>query len=271
MNCSKCGSKIVDGKNFCSQCGTPVRIVPHTSVHEHGDPLSHTRSADLTRTRTMPAEPGGYRGSRRMYRADIVFAFDSTGSMGPYIEGLKNTVIGFSHDLEDNHIDVRLGLVEYRDLKCGEPINNHGFAGSAERFRGLVGGLKDEGGGDEPESAIDALCEALNMPFRDNAARIIALITDASYHEPGENGATMEDVCQRLRAEKVVAYVIGPDLPGYVRLTDSMGGILFNIESDPEGFRQIVKSLGKSISETVPRLTDVRTAADAALSRTRVR
>lgn len=271
MNCPKCGNTVADDKNFCAQCGTPMRASTLGPSRTHMSTSTHPRPADMARTRPLPVEPAVHTGARRLYRADIVVVFDCTGSMGPYIEGIKNTVIGFSRDLEDHNIEARLGLVEYRDLKIGEPTNVHGFARAAEEFRSWVAGLDDHGGGDEPESAIDALCSALEMPFREDAVRIVTLITDASYHEPSETGRTMNDVCRDFRTRRIVAYVIGPDLPGYARLADCMGGILFNIESDPEGFRRIVQSLGKSISQTVPRMTDVCSAADRALGRTRVR
>jgi hypothetical protein len=219
-----------------------------------------------------PDQERAAEGKRKRYPTDIVVMFDCTGSMGPYIQGMKDMTISFSRDLEANNIDARLGLVEYRDVKIGEATRVHGFASTADEFRRWVGALDATGGGDEPESAIDAGFSALQgMPFRDGATRIFVWITDASYHEPAENGQTMETLVRELTAKRTVAYVIGPDLPGYVRLADAMGGIFFDISKNPEEFRRIVKSLGKSISETVPRMRDIRAARDAALSRTRVR
>jgi hypothetical protein len=191
--------------------------------------------------------------------------------MGPYISGMKDMAIGFSRDLEDNAIDARLGLVEFRDLKIGEETRVYGFAGEPDTFRSWIGVLKDSGGGDEPESAIDGMYSAMGMDFRPDATRIAALITDAPPHDPGENGHTMSDLNKDIRSQKLVTYVIGPEIPGYVNLANAMGGVFFNIRKDAEGFRRIVKSLGKSISETVPRMRDIRAAADAALARTRVR
>ena len=271
MNCSKCGSTVVVGKGFCTQCGNAITPEASEPSRPHTRPSVNQRAADMGRTRFLPAGQTRHQPVRQVYRTDIVFAFDATGSMGRHMDNLRDTTIAFSRDLESNNIDSRFGLVEYRDLTHGEPIHNHGFARTPEEFRSWIAGLREHGGVDEPESAIDALSAALEMPFRDGATRIVTLITDASYHEPGENGRTMESVCQEFRSKKIVAYVIGPDLPGYLLLTESMGGMLFNLESDAAGFRRIVKSLGKSISETVPRMTDVRAAADAALGRTRVR
>lgn len=285
MNCSTCGSPIPDAAAFCVQCGSKVAKEDTAPSVRSAATTAYASRADMQKTRAMPA--GGDTGTadkrggvaqprvserkRARYPTDIVVLFDCTGSMGPYIDGMKDMTIGFSRDLEANNIDARLGLVEYRDVKIGEPTRVHGFAATPEEFRGWTGALRANGGGDEPESAIDAGFSAIKeLSFRDNATRIFVWITDASYHEPAENGQTMETLIRELAARKTVAYVIGPDLPGYGRLADGMGGIFFDIRKNPEEFCRIVKSLGKSISETVPRMRDIRAAADAALSRTRV-
>lgn len=290
MNCPNCSSPIADGAAFCAQCGTKISA-PHrasstggrrsekTSVYSSRADLHKTRAMKETGRRSQAQSDlrqvgGGHQTGRRqshpIYPTDLSIIFDCTGSMQPYIDGLKNMVIGFSRDLESNNIDVRLGLVEYRDVKIGEATIVHGFANSPDQFRNWIGSLQAMGGGDEPESAIDAGYSGINeLSFRENATKVFTWITDASYHEPAGNGQTMDALIQELVTRRIITYVIGPDLPGYRRLADAMGGILFDIRNNPEEFRRIVKSLGQSISETVPRMRDIRAAADAALSRTK--
>lgn len=290
MNCPNCSSPLTEGAAFCVQCGTRLEL--HEPAHTAGGHRAEKTSAyssraDLHKTRAMTEDGKRAQAAARShqptagrqrtagksharYPTDVTFVFDCTGSMGPYIEGLKDMTIGFSKDLEENNIDVRLGLVEYRDVKIGEATKVHGFAKSPEQFRGWVGSLRATGGGDEPESAIDAGYSGLKeLSFRGNATQVFTWITDASYHEPAENGQTMDALIQELVKRRAITYVIGPELPGYRRLADCMGGIFFDIRNNPEEFRRIVKSLGKSISETVPRMRDIRAAADAALSRTK--
>lgn len=290
MNCKKCSSPLAEGAVFCVQCGTKVTVpqpAPNNGGRRAAKTSAYSSRADLNKTRAMtedgrnsqpqssPPQAGvrrqaGRRQSHPRYPTDLCFVFDCTGSMQPYIDGLKDMVTGFSRDLESNNIDVRLGLVEYRDVKIGEATIVHGFANSPDEFRGWIGSLRAMGGGDEPESAIDAGYSGINeLSFRDNATRVFAWITDASYHEPAENGQTMDALIQELVKRRIITYVIGPELPGYRRLADAMGGIFFDIQNNPEEFRRIVTSLGKSISETVPRMRDIRAAADAALSHTK--
>ncbi len=55
-------------------------------------------------------------------KADIVFVFDTSNSMGGEINELSAVVRDFATDLGASRIDYRLGLVEFRDfpITCGE-------------------------------------------------------------------------------------------------------------------------------------------------------
>src|SRR5512144_1655903 len=52
------------------------------------------------------------------HRVDVVFAVDTTGSMGGLIEGAKRTVWSIAKHIQDidPQADLRVGLVAYRDL-----------------------------------------------------------------------------------------------------------------------------------------------------------
>src|SRR5688572_30740279 len=50
-------------------------------------------------------------------KIDIVFAVDTTGSMGGLLDGAKRTVWSIANQVRDieNKADLRIGLVAYRD------------------------------------------------------------------------------------------------------------------------------------------------------------
>src|SRR4026208_1385681 len=52
------------------------------------------------------------------HQIDVVFAVDTTGSMGGLIDGAKRTVWSIATHIRktDEQADVRIGLVAYRDL-----------------------------------------------------------------------------------------------------------------------------------------------------------
>jgi len=59
-------------------------------------------------------------------KVDIIFVFDTSGSMGGEISELSATARDFAADLGSYRIDYRLGLVEFRDFpqSCGESKKN---------------------------------------------------------------------------------------------------------------------------------------------------
>ena len=138
------------------------------------------------------------------YAVDLVFCVDATGSMAGLIDKVKQAALGFHGLLTEamsrkgKHVDaLRIRVVSFRDFFAdGEA----GFAASpffslpAEEadFSAFVSALRADGGGDEPESALEALATALSSEWTRAGARrrhIVVMYTDASAH-PLERGAT---------------------------------------------------------------------------------
>ncbi|MCE9564091.1 MAG: VWA domain-containing protein [Planctomycetes bacterium] len=119
-------------------------------------------------------------------QADIVFVLDVTSSMQWAIDDLKNGIGKFADTLAKARIDYRLGLVAFRDVTVkGEKVEvvefNTGdvFTADGTVFREKVGTFRASGGGDIPESSLEAITAASNMPFRKSATKVLLLITDA--------------------------------------------------------------------------------------------
>src|SRR5437763_6605665 len=84
------------------------------------------------------------------HRVDVVFAVDTTGSMGGLIEGAKRTVWSIATHIRttDPDADLRIGLVAYRDI--GDDYVTRDFALTSDLdavFRELSG-YRAAGGGD---------------------------------------------------------------------------------------------------------------------------
>jgi len=125
-------------------------------------------------------------------KADVVFVFDCTGSMGNEIDAVKETIVTFADIFEKEKVKLRLGLVEFRDLTEGEEVNAHMFSSgtftrSAAEFKSAISGLVATGGGVEPESSFEAIVEACRMDWGDGQ-RVILLITDAPPHTKSGTG-----------------------------------------------------------------------------------
>jgi hypothetical protein len=135
---------------------------------------------------------------------DLIFILDITGSMQPFIDGLKKKCIAFADLVGRNGYDIRLGLVAFGDVEINEPITTFEPTADVAVFQKHVGGLQLLNGGDEPESTVEALRKALQIPFRPGAKVCFVHITDASCH----HAEKLPDVAEELKRRSITTYVV---------------------------------------------------------------
>ena len=169
-------------------------------------------------------------------RADIVFAIDTTSSMSNAINKVKAYVNKFASGLENKDVNYRFGLVEYRDI-YEDGINttiNHGWYNDADSFKTEISKLSVSGGGDTPESAVDALYMARSMKYRPSVNKYIVLITDAEYKNGIKNNRnyTMDDEIAELSKNNFCVSVVSNDYSQYNNLINKTKGISASISSD---------------------------------------
>jgi hypothetical protein len=131
---------------------------------------------------------------RLRYAVDIVFCIDVTGSMGPILDRVKANALRFYDDVQKNLTDkgknvdeLRVRVIAFRDFKAdgAAALQESPFfslpgeqAGFAEFVRGLV----PEGGGDAPESGLEAVALAIHSPWTasgDRRRQVIVVWTDS--------------------------------------------------------------------------------------------
>ena len=139
--------------------------------------------------------------------ADIVILIDTTGSMSPSIAQLKEKCVAFSAQLARQNLKHRFALIGFGDAEEGKWLDRHPFRVDAETFRRDVDSLARFDGGDLPESALDALEEALDLPFDAKSIRRIYLVTDALFHEPTRKGTRASELATRLERSKILLTV----------------------------------------------------------------
>jgi len=138
------------------------------------------------------------------YAVDIVFCIDVTGSMTPVIDAVKNNVRSFHTRLESTMAEksksisqLRVRVVAFRDFadNASDAIEQTGFLTLPDQvaeFERFVQGLRATGGGDEPESGLEALSIAIDSQWErglDRRRHVIAMFTDASAHPLGDAAA----------------------------------------------------------------------------------
>ncbi|NVO01563.1 MAG: VWA domain-containing protein [Bacteroidetes bacterium] len=141
-------------------------------------------------------------------QADIAIILDVTGSMSNEIADVRDNIVEFADSLVQNGIDVRLGMVTFRDVV--EDV--FPFTSNVFDFQQFVALQNANGGDDADENSLEALHSGCQMGFRPEANRIFIWITDAGYHiapSPWTN-LTVNDVVSELISNSVKVYAIAP-------------------------------------------------------------
>lgn len=163
---------------------------------------------------------------------DFVFIVDITGSMQPQIDGVVENLLTFTNSLATRGIDYRLGLILFNDAieRVFQPTKE------TDIFLNWIKNVRAIGGGDEKENALEALVATCNrIKFRPEANRVAILITDAPYHQRGENGdgltsETTESVIERLNKNDLRVFSISPaKLKNYQILSEATRGTNYDI------------------------------------------
>ncbi len=194
--------------------------------------------------------------SPRFNQADIIFVIDSTGSMGDVINNVKENVQKFSENLISQGLDIRFGIVDYRDIEReDEETVLHYLDGSqwftdAVSVKQVLSNIEADGGGDEPESALDALGLVADddIYWRSGAQKFAFLLTDASFKTSNSYGyESLDEVVDALKAKDIVTSVVtsSSKASAYSSLKNTGGEIFKNINSDE--FYTDLKALSDSI------------------------
>jgi hypothetical protein len=169
----------------------PAVEAPATTAPSVSDAPA-TPPAEQTSLAAPPPAPRGL-----SYAVDIVFCIDVTGSMTPILDQVKANALRFYDDVQSNltakgkNIDeLRVRVVAFRDIVAdGEAALQESpfFALPTEQggFSEFVNGLVAEGGGDAPESGLEAVALAMTSPWTtrgDRRRQVVVVWTDQPAH-----------------------------------------------------------------------------------------
>lgn len=138
--------------------------------------------------------------------ADVVFLFDSTGSMGAGLASVQDSIMAFTDFLDDSGLDVKVGAVTFGDAFDTVQDTTSPDRGTSLRatetpdfdvdarptfpltedvgaFQTFVAEDAPRGGGDGPENALGALEFGFeDLAWRAGAQRLLIVITDICAH-----------------------------------------------------------------------------------------
>jgi uncharacterized protein YegL len=131
---------------------------------------------------------------------DVAIVLDTTGSMGDEMEFIQTEITSIVDSVRRNagNVDVRIGVVAYRDDGDEYVVKSFGMSNGAVAARNAIAALDAGGGGDTPEAMDKAMQAAERLQWRPNAAKAVLVIADAPPHDEGMK-ATL-DAANRMRS-----------------------------------------------------------------------
>lgn len=283
--CSRCAAANSDSAKFCSECGLTLTAeapakpvldpVTRLDVAQMAEDLSATPSATPSsgRLNVEALSAAMSRSARQLEgprKADIMFVLDCTASMKAELSVIKNAILSFTDTITNEGVETRIGLIAFRDRHAqnGHPgeeaqvmdFGGTAFTNDAVLFRRAVEPLTAEGGGDIPESSLDAILLALRQPFAPDASKIIVLVTDAPPKVPDVEAQSVAEVSAAIQQAGVkqiylVIRVQESVNNVYLKLLERTNGLAFDLGygddfgARVETFKRTLLELGKTISK----------------------
>lgn len=142
------------------------------------------------------------------YCVDIAMLIDATGSMSPIINEVKENAMAFCAKFHEameasgkNVDELRIKVIPFRDYAYDgdQAMKESGFFSLPEQndaFRDYVSTITATGGGDEPESALEAMALAMRSDWTTKGAKrrhVILVFTDASAVPLKESSRTRSE------------------------------------------------------------------------------
>jgi hypothetical protein len=254
-------------------------------VLEETAPSSAASSTPSTSTAPPTVEQSNMAAPRGLsYAVDIVFCIDVTGSMTPIIDQVKANALRFYDDVQSNltakgkNVDqLRVRVLAFRDSVAdgAAALDESPFFTLPEErasFSDFVNGLIAEGGGDAPESGLEAVALAIDSPWTttgDRRRQVIVVWTDQpaqpldasvlppdlSSRVPADFSAltdAWEDEQGRMGSSSKRLILFAPDGPGW----SDISGVWENVVHHPSqaggglsevDYGTIIDSIGNSV------------------------
>jgi hypothetical protein len=175
--------------------------------------------------------------------ADIVFVLDISGSMGSYINNVKNNMINIAQAIEDAGVSARWSVITYSDFTCSSAENEktqikmngaNVWSTTAADCKSVIESIVLAGGGDLPETAVDGLMMANSLENRKNARAFYIVLTDDTYKNNNTFGVSgMSEAITQIQQKGANVSVITTSYhqSSYSSLINTTGGIWCNISS----------------------------------------
>ena len=242
---------------------TPTDVVAPTDVVVPTDPADDTTSTDDTTPTddVAPIDPTDTSECEHEFESgtiiiddevvvsssiDIVFVVDTTGSMGDDIDTVKTDINTYLDTLQENDIDYRIALVDYRDFASRTYDDADyaynvclDFTDDGESIRAAVLSLSLGYGGDGPKTVYSGLVDGLKaLSWRDDAGKAAIIMGDAEALDPEPfTDYTLESTAEFLKtyfSSPVAVFGIATGysaLSSFEKIAEATGGKAYSAAS----------------------------------------
>ncbi len=144
---------------------------------------------------------------------EVAFVLDTTGSMGPLIDGAKRKIWSIATAIVDANSDaeIRMGLVAYRDIGDVYVTKRFDLTTDIQDLYANLLELRARGGGDWPESvneALDVAVTKLSWTQGSEICRIMFLVGDAPPHMNYAQDTKYPEVLRTARERDILVNAV---------------------------------------------------------------
>lgn len=182
---------------------------------------------------------------------DIVICFDSTGSMGGEIDGVKKNIGKIATTLFKLVPKARISLVTYRDTDDKDVVRMLPLTANLQEMQSWLSRIEAGGGGDHPEAVDEGLSWSIKQnQFRSSARKVILIFGDAPPHvESSGNKESGQVRCVKLAKsfrgqEKGIVSTVtcraGKPMEEFYEIAAAGGGEAFINEDQRQIMQQLI-------------------------------
>jgi Mg-chelatase subunit ChlD len=142
---------------------------------------------------------------------EVVFALDTTGSMGGLIQGAKEKIWSIASHIAAGQPtpELRVGLVAYRDKGDAYVTKDFDLTTDLDEVFDHLMSFKAEGGGDDPEHVSKALWDSVHkMHWSQDSMKMIFLVGDAPPHTDYDDGYDYHKIAKEAAGRGILIHSI---------------------------------------------------------------
>ena len=142
---------------------------------------------------------------------DIVFSFDSTGSMSGCLAQIRTKISAVIDKLFTSIPNLHIGVINHGDYCDGDnKYRAVDICNDKDKLIRFVRETSSTGGGDIPECYEYVLRESRGLAWREGSTRILVMIGDALPHEASDNPYRIDwrEQCDALKTMGVAIYSV---------------------------------------------------------------